>query len=325
MAKIYISYSKLDNDLALQFSEKLREAGHEVLIDRELLQPGIEWRELLTGSLKLADIILVLMTANSSGSQFVLSEIGAARAYVNSFPGEKLLIPVIFDDLEIPLVIQDIQCVMGDRNKIQEVVTLIIQAITSHLGRKAAVEQKREERKAKIEQTASDYIDQAMQYLQKREKELSDQAQLWNLIGWGSLVGGVVVAAFFMIMSLVDPSRFAANEWPKIAFLGIKSVIIVALLVASAKYAFSLAKSYMCESLKNSDRIHAISFGKFYLQAFGESVDANDVKEVFQNWNISGTSAFSSLETSQFDPKIIEAIVSVADVIRKNESKTKKT
>jgi len=59
----------------------------------------------------------------------------------------------------------------------------------------------------------------------------------------------------------------------------------------------------MTESLKNADRIHAISFGKFFLQAFGDNVDAKEVKEVFQHWNISNSTSFSGLDADKFDER----------------------
>lgn len=67
----------------------------------------------------------------------------------------------------------------------------------------------------------------------------------------------------------------------------------------------------MDEALKNADRIHAISFGQFYLQAYGENSEPNDIKEVFQHWNIGGRNAFSALSAESYDPKIIEAIATI--------------
>src|SRR6185503_15952382 len=42
-------------------------------------------------------------------------------------------------------------------------------------------------------------------------------------------------------------------------------------LGACAKYTFSLGRSFTIESLKCADRLHAISFGKFYLRVYGQS------------------------------------------------------
>ena len=94
--------------------------------------------------------------------------------------------------------------------------------------------------------------------------------------------------------------------------------------MASSKYAFTLGKSYMNESLKNSNRLHAISFGKFYLQAYGDVVTPEDVKEVFQHWNIDKDSSFKELNSQSFDPRIFESAIEIASVLTKHEKKGSK-
>lgn len=143
---------------------------------------------------------------------------------------------------------------------------------------------------------------------------------LW-LYGFGymALIIGVL-AAFFLIKESLDKELSVTS----IVLLSIKGIIGVGLLVASSKYAFTLGKSYMNESLKNSDRLHAISFGKFYLQAYGEVVTPADVKEVFQHWNIAKDSSFKELGTQNFDPKIFESAIEIASILTKSEKLAKK-
>lgn len=323
MAKIYISHSHKDQDLANLIAIKLGELGNDIYIDSVSLQAGSNWSNTLSDSLKKSDVFLVLITENSVNSQFVISEIGAAKAYVSSSSNEKLFIPIVFDQIKIPPIIQEIQAIIGERDSIDEIVSRIRRAMDSFFGRKVAAEEKRDERKLQIERTAANYIEESIQQLKERENNLGSKANIWNVIGWSCLVSGVVVAVALLILT-ISSSEGNAMGWPEFAFLSLKSLIIVALLVASAKYAFSLAKSYMIESLKNADRIHAISFGKFFLQVFGDNVDAKEVKEVFQHWNISNTSSFTELDSDNFDPKIVEAILNIADVVKKVDSKSKK-
>ena len=323
MTRIYISHSYEDQALANLITNKLIKLGIDTYIGPEIPQVGSNWSNTLSDSLKKSDVFLVLITENSVNSQSVTSEIEAAKAYVNLLSNEKLFIPIVFDQIKIPLIIQEIQAIIGERNSIDEIVSRIRQAMDSFFGRKVAAEEKREERKLQIETTAANYVEEAIQQLKERENNLGSKANIWNVIGWGSLVSGVVVAVALLILTIIG-SEGSAMGWPEFAFLSLKSLVIVALLVASAKYAFSLAKSYMIESLKNADRIHAISFGKFFLQAFGDNVDAKEVKEVFQHWNISNTSSFTELDSDNFDPKIVEAILSIADVVKKVDSKSKK-
>lgn len=323
MTRIYISHSHKDQDLANLIANKLIKLGTDIYISPEFPQVGSNWHNALSDSLKKSDVFLVLITENFVNSQFMVSEILAAKAYVNSSSNEKLLIPILFDQIEIPLIIKEIQTIIGKRDSTDEIISIIRQAMDSFFGRKVAAEEKREERKLQIETTAANYVEEAIQQLKERENNLGLKANIWNVIGWSSLVSGVVVAVALLILT-ISGSEGSAMGWPEFAFLSLKSLVIVALLVASAKYAFSLAKSYMIESLKNADRIHAISFGKFFLQAFGDNVDTKEVKEVFQHWNISNTSSFTELDSDNFDPKIVEAILSIADVVKKVDSKSKK-
>ena len=110
------------------------------------------------------------------------------------------------------------------------------------------------------------------------------------------------------------------TEWADLAVASLKSVIVIGLLAACAKYAFSLGISYVSEALKCSDRIHAIAFGKFYLQAYGEKATWAELKEVFQHWNIDRTSTFSSLDTTQIDPQILSLL---GDVVKAALGKAK--
>jgi len=129
-----------------------------------------------------------------------------------------------------------------------------------------------------------------------------------------------VVTAFL----LIKESNTGELETGKVILFAIKGLVVVGLLVALSKYAFTLGKSYMNESLKNSDRLHAISFGKFYLQAYGDVVEPEDVKDVFQHWNIDKDSSFSDLKTDNFDPRIFESALEIAKVMTKNDKEKPK-
>jgi len=111
------------------------------------------------------------------------------------------------------------------------------------------------------------------------------------------------------------PSNFATlssigeKGWLEFSILALKSIVVIGLLGACSKYAFTLGKSFMSESLKSADRMHAISFGKFYLKVYGSDATWPELKEVFQHWNIDRSSSFSSQTTAEFDPKIIESML----------------
>jgi hypothetical protein len=94
------------------------------------------------------------------------------------------------------------------------------------------------------------------------------------------------------------------------------------MLVALAKYAFTLGKSYMVEALRNADRRHAISFGEFYLKAFASQATWVEVKDAFQHWNIDRGSHFLSQDVREFDPQLVDTLAGLFRAIAaRNESK----
>ncbi|RFD85426.1 hypothetical protein [Salmonella enterica] len=67
-----------------------------------------------------------------------------------------------------------------------------------------------------------------------------------------------------------------------------------------------MAKTHQLEALKNADRLHAISFGKFYMRVFSTQISQSELKEVFQHWNTSGASDLSHLDVDKIDSRFIE-------------------
>lgn len=174
--------------------------------------------------------------------------------------------------------------------------------------------EKKKQEKAKQEQieiSAASFVEESITALNKRERRLKYQAIIWYLIGFLALVGGIAAA---LLLVVTNESQLQSTVG--IIYLILKSVIIIGLLVAASRYAFNLGKTYMNESLKNADRIHAISFGKFYLQVFGTNIKPDDLKDVFKDWNTTQESPFMKLDSSEFDPQLFQAFLKFAELIK---------
>jgi hypothetical protein len=310
MAKLYISYSKPDAQIAKRIAEGLRHFGHDITLDVDTLSPGQEWRKVLTDALQSSEVFVSLLTSNSIQSSFVLTELGAARAFSQTSK-KTLVIPIVFRDVQVPPVIQDIQYISAAGDDTDEIVLQIESAITAFIGKRAAEEKKQVEEQRRIESTAAEYVEEAIKSLREHEGRNRRIGSLWYYLGYFTLIVGVLYGAY----SITKFSSSNDTYWIPFAYLSLKSIVIVGLLIASSKYAFTLGKSYMSEALKSADRVHAISLGKFYLQAFGDRANWEELKEVFQHWNIDKSSAFSSLDTNNFDPKFLEAVLEVAKVV----------
>lgn len=173
-----------------------------------------------------------------------------------------------------------------------------------------AREEARKERQERIELNAAEYIEDAIVALRDRERRWKAIAHGSHAAGFVSLLGGIGAVLYFSAQG-IDTVRVDI-PWPFVVYVGLKSVIVVGLLVAASKYAFTVGRSYMNEALKNADRIHAINFGTFYLKAYGDTATWEELKEVFQHWNIAKDSGFAALDSSQFDPQLLTAAVEIA-------------
>lgn len=96
MARLFISYSHLDRPLAEKLARALIARDHEVWWDRELAS-GDAFRKTIETQLKECEASIVIWSANSAASRWVLDEADKAVS------DEKLL-PVAFETgLEIPM------------------------------------------------------------------------------------------------------------------------------------------------------------------------------------------------------------------------------
>jgi hypothetical protein len=260
MAVIYISADREGSEIEHMIVNMLSE-NHKVLNSH--LEIGSEWKTNIKDTLTKADVIVTILTERFMHSKRGESELNTVISYTQN-NSNKLLIPIIIGELDTPYYLQDIQSIHlepREINALDSVVEKINRAIDSHLGRVIANDEIVEEKRIKFENTAAEYIEEALSELKEREGGLNSKAQFWYWMGYGAIAIGVISAAVFAFASI---SSFGdTSRWDLVTFSAIKSVVLIGLLLALAKYSFTLGKSFMDESLKNSDRIHAISFGKF--------------------------------------------------------------
>jgi hypothetical protein len=107
MAKVFLSYKMEDREVAQRIQRELELLGHTIRVDTNSVVVGSEWRDSLMRSLMDSDAVVVLVTERSIQSPFVVSEIGAARAFGQT-PKKMALLPIIFGSMPIPPVIQDL-------------------------------------------------------------------------------------------------------------------------------------------------------------------------------------------------------------------------
>jgi hypothetical protein len=171
--------------------------------------------------------------------------------------------------------------------------------------------QERLEKFKEVEGKASTFVTEIQSKLEarvKRDRRLSNSWQLGALIVFGSgiVASGVVEEPFFASKILLDKATIVASQAIEIiAFLKVIGFLSVA--AVATKYCAEMSKAFMRESLRNEDRIHAISFGMFYLSAFGNDAEWQEIKDAFKEWNINQPNAFADIK-GDFNPRIVDIV-----------------
>lgn len=96
MAHIFISYSRQDEDYALQLVDDLRQRGFDVWIDQSGLEPSDHWFREIGRAVRRCAAFVIVKSPNSEASPWVTKEILVALdADKPIFP--LLLVPCAFD------------------------------------------------------------------------------------------------------------------------------------------------------------------------------------------------------------------------------------
>lgn len=165
-------------------------------------------------------------------------------------------------------------------------------------------EQEQKESEEKVKQGLSEYIGDVFVKLQEKEKTNKNFAFWLYLVSILFLIATIVIAIVFFATVKVDSDNLVS-----LIIYGVVYLFIIVMLISLSKLLFTLAKSFMVESIRCSDRIHAISFGKFFLDAYGTEASREEVIKAFSSWNIdNGSTMFRTQSSDDFDPKLDEII-----------------
>lgn len=182
-------------------------------------------------------------------------------------------------------------------------------------------ERYREESRKSIESKSQKFVDSALQLLKEKESKFHDVSRNWAILGAVSIVFAIGFAIYTMLTS-ADLFHQASNSSLSYYLYSLfRGLIIVSLFGALSRYAFILSNSFMHESLKSGERLHAIKFGEFYLDAYGADAEWEQLKEAFENWNISGSSAFSRKDIEPSGGNLANTITGSLEKAAVNSSK----
>ncbi|PYG82206.1 MULTISPECIES: hypothetical protein [unclassified Pseudomonas] len=176
----------------------------------------------------------------------------------------------------------------------------------------------------KIEIKVPEFVASAINSLEGKEKEFAKKATTWNYQGHGAIGLAITasIVAFWYGAYAFSTAVKTNIDWFFFCFLIIKGLVIISLFAAWAKHAYTIANAYMHESLKRADRMHAINFGKLYLEVYGNDVSQADMKAVFENWNLDSDSAFTKIRPTNLEPKTLSQVSQIITAVS-NAAKTK--
>ncbi len=100
---IFLSYSWADEKEVLAISERMKQAGLDVWIDRERLRGGEDWEERIRREMLKCRRVVVFVSHAMNDGGFFLTELGLARAIANDrFRRRNFVIPVRLEKVSIP-------------------------------------------------------------------------------------------------------------------------------------------------------------------------------------------------------------------------------
>jgi len=330
MTRIFISVPRLRSETDYLLLNSLRkvltEKGYEIIsndFESSILSSHEKSDNFFNEILFNSDVIIALLTESIIESTSGYNELIRLRNYASNVDN-KLFIPILSSRVNLNhlpeslISLNSIRLENDSQIELERIANRIDEYINIFLGKRLAKEEKSKEIKENIETSAPNYITETIKELEKREKYQRSVSILWYGLGFISIIVGVAVAVWLTTSGIVINND--KENWSLTIFYGIKSVFIIILLIAASKYCFNLAKSYMSESLKIADRIHAISFGKFYLQIFKNNLNPNDIKEIFRDWNINNQeNNFSKQNSDDYDPKILDKALEIVNKVKGKE------
>lgn len=297
--KIYLSYSHFDKDLARRFYDYLTKLNFDVLWDDNIIKAGDNFNQKLMMALSDADIYLPIISENFDCSVYAKREFLTAIGY-NISKGYPRLFPYVVFGNSIPSDLSHILCFIGTQN-IDDDLEKVGNSLLKLNGEILADKKTNIENCETLNESLDIYLKDALEKLEKNEivnKKLAYISYILSAIFLLSIVG-------FGIIRLLDEHNYEKYELSVNILYSLQGIIIIAVLAALSRLSFILGKSFMVESIRNGDRIHAINFGKFFIRAYGKVASRQEIKEVLGEWNIDKGSSFHTQDAKEIDPNIL--------------------
>ncbi len=269
-----------------------------------------------------ADLLIPLLSTSFCASPELIQEVQGWISF-SEISGRPIICPVLVDDIEPSqlnhqIFIRRLRDTLKNPNDFDEFARYIRNTTLLRLAEVEVVAKQQQDRQAKVEARLDEYVNPFISQLRFGQRWFFGASAIFYTVALSTLLLGLrfawVRANHLAVTSTVS--------WYPIAGFAAGGIVVIGMLTAVARLAYMLGKSFMVEALRNADRIHAISFGQFYLRLFGDRVEWKEVKEAFQHWNIDKGSSFITQSPSDIEPVVWQSII---DTVRETANKAKET
>ncbi|XYK67803.1 hypothetical protein ACSJL4_001603 [Serratia nematodiphila] len=172
-----------------------------------------------------------------------------------------------------------------------------------------------ERQQKRIENKIPEYVKDVSNKLDSDDNLFMKKSQRWSRSGIFISLLATVIALYTFKAGFEALIASPNLGYIAILFVFFRGILAIGILSWVAFICFNMSSSYIHESILRKDRQHALSFGRLFLQIYGDTATKNDAIEVFKDWNRSGDSAFSKRHISP--PNIFK----LAEAFKKTTSK----
>jgi signal transduction histidine kinase len=137
---VFLSHAREDKPLVRKLYKRLLADGFDPWLDEDRLLPGQDWNFEIEQALRKCDSILLCFSTQSTAKEgYIQREYKKAMDYQLEKPeGSIFVIPVRFDNCEIPFFLRDLQCVDYPSGYEKLVLSLNLRAGKASLRRKSS-------------------------------------------------------------------------------------------------------------------------------------------------------------------------------------------
>jgi len=300
----------MDKELARKFYDYLNNMEFDVIWDENTIMTGDNFNKKLMSALSNSDIYLPIISNNFERSNFTKRELLAAIGY-NSSRDLPRIFPYIVYGNTIPTDLSTLLCFMGTGD-VDKDLSEIGNQLEKLIGTIFAEQDTANETVENLNISLESYLKDVFAKLEKNEKTNRHLAYF-------SYSVSILFLALIVILGIIKSNNYTNVEMDLCSniFLSLHNVVILTVLAALSRLSFILGKSFIVEAIRNGDRIHAISFGKFYIQAYGKQASRQEIREVLGEWNIDKGSSFHTQDAKEIDPNIL----GILELLKSNNAK----